>query len=125
MHDVHRVDLLDSCNDLVKEPARFWLLDTTAGDDVVEEFSTTGVLHDEVQLPSCLYDLVELHYVGMSNKFEDVDLPRHSLNIGDLHDALLFQHLDGDSLSSQDVGSKLHLAEGTLANRFAKHIVAN
>lgn len=39
---------LDARNDLMKEAGGLWLPHPARGDDVVEELTTTGILHNEV-----------------------------------------------------------------------------
>ena len=50
-------------------------------DNHVKKFAAIGVLHDEVEILFCLYDLVDLDDVGMVELFEDFDLATDSLDI--------------------------------------------
>ena len=69
VYDVQRVDVINSCNDLLEEFASFLLWYSCLLDDVVKEFSATCVLHNEVQLPGCFNYFVQLHYVRMPDEF--------------------------------------------------------
>mmetsp|Transcript_73652 Transcript_73652/g.159358 ORF Transcript_73652/g.159358 Transcript_73652/m.159358 type:complete len:451 (+) Transcript_73652:1224-2576(+) len=122
---VHGMDLLNTCNYLVEEAGCLGFLDTAVGDDVIEQFATASVLHNEIQLPACLYDFIELDDVRVSDQLEDVHLSSNPLHICHLDNALLLQHLDRHSFAGQDVGAELHLAKGALANGFAQNVVAD
>ena len=56
------VNILDARYYLLEEPARFVLLKPLPLDDVVEEFTSTRVLHDEEQLARSLNDLQANNY---------------------------------------------------------------
>lgn len=105
MHNVHRVDLLDSGDDLVKEKTSLMLLHSTIGYNVVKELATRSVLHDQVQLPSRLYDLVELNDVRMPNQLEDMNLSRNAFYISHLYDTFFLQDLHSHALASEDVSA--------------------
>jgi hypothetical protein len=87
-----------------------------ASDDIIEELTTRSILHDEIQLPRSLDDLIQLHYMLVPNEFQDVNLPSHSLDICDIDDPLLLKHLHSHLLASENVRPKLNLSEGALTD---------
>jgi hypothetical protein len=59
--------------------------------------------------------LVELDDVGVTQYFEDADLPSNSLDIGLLNYLFFLEGLDCDLLSGGDVRGEADFAEGALA----------
>ena len=57
MADAAAVDILDAADDLLKELACLSLLQLLAFNYVIEQFSATGILHDQKELPGGLNDL--------------------------------------------------------------------
>jgi len=122
MHSVH---LVDPSNDLVEEACCLWLLHASIGNNVVEELPSTCILHDQIELPSRLYDLVKLNYMRMPDEFENVDLTSNALDVSNLNDPLLLQDLDSNSLPGQNMPPQLNLAKRAFANRLSEHVVAD
>jgi hypothetical protein len=123
--NVHRMDLFDSSEDLMKKNTGLWLFQATFGHNIIKDFSARCVFHDQIQLPSRLNDLVQLHDVWMSDQLQDMYFSCYALHISYFHDTLFLQDLYSNALPSQDVRTQLHLAEGSLANGFAKYIMAD
>jgi hypothetical protein len=82
VHDVQSVQVLHSIHDLLEEPACLVLLDSSLSHDVVEQLSSTSILHDQVEFLLGFNDLKELDDVGMSDLLQNVDFPSYSLHIG-------------------------------------------
>lgn len=125
MHYPHLVDFFDAVQDLMEELDRLLLFNTALSYDVIEQLPTRSELHYQVKLLRCLYDLVQLDYVRMADQLQNVDLARHALHVGGVHDALFLEDLHRDLFASEDVRSQLHLAERALANCLAQNVVAD
>jgi hypothetical protein len=85
-------------------------------DDVVKELPTWYVLSDEVELPGCLDDLVELNDIWMTCQFKNFNLPCHSLHINLFNNFVFFQDFNSYFFSSQVVSSKPYFPESALAD---------
>eukprot|EP00437_Effrenium_voratum_P067494 CAMPEP_0181504056 /NCGR_PEP_ID=MMETSP1110-20121109/57287_1 /TAXON_ID=174948 /ORGANISM="Symbiodinium sp., Strain CCMP421" /LENGTH=121 /DNA_ID=CAMNT_0023632881 /DNA_START=326 /DNA_END=688 /DNA_ORIENTATION=- len=120
MNDIHPMDLLNPGHDLVKEAACLSFFHPALGHDVVKQLPTGTILHDEIQLTWCLYDLVELNYVRMLHQFEDVNFPGNSFHISNIHNSLLLENLHRHLLARKNVGSELDLSESPLPDRLAE-----
>ena len=70
-----------------------------AADDVLEQLTTTSILHDQIKFFLCLDDLVELHYGRVANNLQDVDFTGHSLDIVHVNDLVFLEDLDGHLLT--------------------------
>jgi hypothetical protein len=86
----HPVDLFQAGYDLMEKAASLSLSNASACDNVIEEFTATAILHDEIQLLRRLNDFVKLDDMWMLNQLQDMNLSCDTLYIGYIHDALLF-----------------------------------
>lgn len=59
--------------------------------------------------------LVELDYVGMADKLQDLDLPGDSFDVTFILNFLFLQDLDRDFFLGGHVETEFHLTEGALA----------
>jgi hypothetical protein len=116
MDNVHEVDLIQPCYDLVEEPASLFLWHPATCHNVVEQFTTAAILHDQVELPRSFNDLIQLDHMWMPDELEDMNLASDPLHISYIHDAFLLQYLHSNLLTSENVSSQLHLTKGSLAN---------
>jgi hypothetical protein len=105
MNDVHLVDLLHARKDLMEESAGVPLPNSATGNDVIEKFTTTAVLHDQVKLPRCLNDLIELNDMLVPDQLQNVDLAGNPLHICNIDDPLLLEDLDSNFLTCEDVSA--------------------
>ncbi len=64
MDDADLVDVLHPCEDLLHEPYCLFLVQPLFFNDVVEQFTSRGVLHDEVDVCLGLDDLHERRYTS-------------------------------------------------------------
>lgn len=99
MYDSDLMYVLDSRNQLMKEDCCLLFLYAFIIDDMIEEFPSFHVFHDEQQLSGRLYDFIKLDDVGMPNKFQYMDLSRYSLDIRHFRDFAFLEDLDGDLLA--------------------------
>lgn len=111
--------LLQPCDDLVEKAASLWLWNATFCNNVIKEFSTARVFHDEIQLAASFNDFIELDNVRVPDQFQDVDLTSDTFYISNFQDTLFLQNLDGYSLACQNMGPQFDLAKGALADGFA------
>ena len=124
MHNIQRVNILNSGHDLLKELAGFLLGYTRLLDDVVEEFATAGKFHDQVELARSLNDLVELNDIGVPDQLENVDLTRDSFDISHVTNSILLQNLDRNTFLSQLVLAFAYFTKSAFANLFLNVVVA-
>ncbi len=71
MGDVKSMEVIDGFDDLTKVPENLALRKGTMLTDMVQQFATLNMLQDEVQMCRGLPDIIEVHDVGMVNKFHD------------------------------------------------------
>lgn len=81
MNYIKLMHVLNSGNDLLIELACFLFFKFCVLHYVIEKLPSTRVFHDEVELLGGLDDLIELNDVGMTDHFQDMDLPGHPLNV--------------------------------------------
>ena len=79
----------------MEELAGLVLFEPFVLDNIVEELAILHVLHDQEQLLGGFDDLVQLDQVGMPDELEDMDLPEHSLSVGDIVYLAFLQDLYG------------------------------
>lgn len=113
------VDVLDAWNQLVEHLDCFGLNDAFVLDNVVEEFSLFHKLHDQKELLGGLYDFVKLHDIGVSDEFQNVDLPRDSLHVSYFSYFAFFEDFDRYILVGRFVDSWLDLPEGAFTDSLA------
>ena len=65
---------------------------------------------------NCSY-LIELDDVGMPHNLEDMDLSCDPLDIALILDFIFFEDFNSNLFPCEDVGTKSHLAEGSLPKR--------
>lgn len=94
------MEVLDACDNLVKELLGLRLLHSLILYDVIEELAAARILHDQVELLGSLDDLIELDDVRVPYELEDVNFPRYPLNIAHILNLLLFEDFDRDLLPS-------------------------
>jgi len=92
--DPDLVDVFDSGYDLLCEPTGLVFLEPLSLDNVIEEFASTGILHDQEKLSRSFDDLdriiiifikwtyfVKLNYVRVSDYLEYMDFSSYSFDI--------------------------------------------
>lgn len=89
MHNPEAVDVLDPADDLLKHFAGLVLAHFLSLHDVIEELSLLHVLHHQEEMLRGFDDLVQLDNVGVTDEFQDMDFPRHSLHVRHVHYLLL------------------------------------
>eukprot|EP00350_Pseudokeronopsis_sp_OXSARD2_P011849 CAMPEP_0170552134 /NCGR_PEP_ID=MMETSP0211-20121228/10081_1 /TAXON_ID=311385 /ORGANISM="Pseudokeronopsis sp., Strain OXSARD2" /LENGTH=100 /DNA_ID=CAMNT_0010859695 /DNA_START=2519 /DNA_END=2821 /DNA_ORIENTATION=- len=99
MDDVQFMEVLDSRDDLLEELAGLFFLQGGIGHDIIEEFPSGGVLHDQIELSWRFNYLKELNDVGVSDHLKDLDFPLHALHVCLLRDLLFLQDLHSHLLS--------------------------
>ena len=67
MHDVQLVKVLDSCDYLMEKFKSLRLFDSLIFNNVIEQFTSIRILHDQVKLFGRLYDFIKLDYVWVSD----------------------------------------------------------
>lgn len=84
MDDVELVYVVYPRNDLLEELASFFFLQSGVGNDVVEQLSSTCVLHYQIQLLGSFDNLIKLDDVRMPDELKDMDLSSHSFHVRDI-----------------------------------------
>ena len=59
-------------------------------DDVIEQFTSLCILHNEVQFRISFYDFIQLDEVWMSDHFENLDFSSDPLNVALVFNFILF-----------------------------------
>jgi len=118
------MNLLNSSNDLVKEPAGFMLGHSPALNNIIKELSPTCIFHDQIQLALRLNDFKQLDHVRVPDQFQKLHLSGDPLYVSNLIDAILLEELDSYTLTSEDVAPELNLPECSFTNGFAQYVVA-
>lgn len=95
MADLVLVQILYTCEYLVEEATSISVLESLLLNDVVKQFTTRGVFHDQKQLSGSFNDFIQLDYVRVTHYLEDMDLPHDSGDITLVLDLLLLKYLDG------------------------------
>ena len=76
----------------------FTILQSTFFNDVIKEFSTTCIFHNQEKLLRSFNDLIQLNDVGMSNYFQNMYLTHDSSNICLVFYLVFLEDLDGNFL---------------------------
>ena len=87
--------------------------------NVVEEFSSLHVFHDEKELVRGLDYFVELDDSGVTNQFKDMNLSRNTFDVCHINNLLFLQNLDCHFLPSREVHSRLNLPKSPLSQRLS------
>ena len=90
-------------------------------DNVIEELSTTCMLHDEVQLVLGLDDLIKLDDIPVANLLENLDFTSDPINVCLVLDLALFEYFDCNLFASDCLYPKLDFSECSLAQRLRDH----
>lgn len=125
MNNTEFVQVLNSCDNLVKEPASFRFLDPLVLNYKIKKLSTACVLHDKVELFRSLDYLIELNDVRMPDQLQYMYLSGDPLDVADILDFLLLKYFYCDFFSSKVVVTELHLAKCALSNGLAKDVMAD
>ena len=80
MHDVVKMAVLHCTDNLLEESLGFLWGRSAFADDVVEQLTPRGVLHDHEDVSWCVNDFVEADDVGVPAEFQNVDLAPHFLS---------------------------------------------
>ena len=94
MHDAQFMQVLYATYDLLEELARLDLLKFLFFDDVVKQFTSTGILCDEKELFGRLDNFKELNYVRVTDPLQNVDFAGDSLDVSLLNNLLLLEYFD-------------------------------
>jgi len=118
MTDLISMKVLDPCHNLLEKSGCLLILQPLLFNDIVEEFTTGCILHDEEKLSGGLDNLIQLHYVWVADYLQDIDFSHDSHCFLFILDLVLLQDLDRDSLICRDMRAKSHLTKRALAQRF-------
>ena len=108
---------VDGDEHLSKDAAGLRLLQSPMRNDKLEELTAGDILRDEIDVPWLLNHLEQVDHMRVVNMLEDLDLARHALHITLICDALFLENLDSNSLTGEEMHTKLDLAKCALANR--------
>lgn len=116
MNYVQAADILYTCDDLLKESASFFLLDSLNLNYVIEQLTSLGIFHDEIEFLLSLDNFVELNDLRVSHDLQNVNLSCHAFHIGHIAYLRFLQYLDGDFLASRNVRAQFDFAESALSD---------
>ena len=68
------MDVLNSIDQLMEEPASLFLLESLVLDNILKKFTALHELHYQEQLLGSLYNFVKLDNTRVPYQFKDVDL---------------------------------------------------
>lgn len=88
-------------------------------DDVIEEFPSRHILHDQEELPRRLNDLVQLDDIGVAHDLKDLNFAHDSRYIALVFNLFFFKNFDRHLLFGQHVRSEPDLPERALTNCLA------
>lgn len=66
MNDADLMNILNASNELMKHSDGFGFINPLILDDIVKQFSTLHVFHDQEELFGSLYDFVKLDDIGVA-----------------------------------------------------------
>ena len=67
MNNIELMYIFNSTHDLLIKLACFWLLEATLRHNIIEELSTAGVFHNEVQLFWRFNNFIKLYNIWVSD----------------------------------------------------------
>lgn len=114
MADLDLVDVLDAGDNLLHEATRLLFLQALPFDDVVEQFTSAGILHDQEQLARRLDNLVKLDDVRVTNYLQNVDLSGHPVNIRLVFNLVFLKNLNSYFFACDKMRAEAHLSERSL-----------
>ena len=123
MTDFDLVQVLDSCQYLVEEAASLRVLQAPFLDNIVEELTARGILHNQEQLLACLNDFIELHNIWVAHDLQDMDFTHHSSDVRLVLDHVFFENFDCDFFVSQLVNAFSNFSKRAFSNSLADKIV--
>ena len=86
-------------------------LNSSPTNNIFKKFSSSNILHNQVELLICFNYLIQLDNNRMSDLFQYMYLPSNSLNIMNIHNFILFQHLDGHLFPGQAMRTHNNLSK--------------
>ena len=95
------------------------------GHDIIEELSTLGIFHDEVELLWRLNNFIKLNYIRMSYHLQYMNFSCYSLNIIYVLNFVLFKNFNGNFFTSEVVNSKFNFTKCSFSNGFAEDILSH
>lgn len=119
MHNSQLVDVLHTAEDLLEEPARLTLAQPLVLDNLVEELSSAGLLDEEEEFVIVLDDFVQLHDVGVTKQFQDVDFACYSFHVCNFTYFGFLEDFDCHFFPRQDVGANFDFAKRSFADGLA------
>ncbi len=81
MNYSNAMNILDTVNKLQEYLLCFLLFESLPFYNIVEELSILQVLHNKIQFFASLYDFVQLHNIGVSNKLQYVNLSENPISV--------------------------------------------
>lgn len=118
MNNSKFMNIFYSANDLLKHLASFSFAHSFLAYNIIKKLTTLHELHHQKEMFRCFYYFVQLNDVRVTNEFQDMNLPRDSLDICNINNSIFFKDFDGHFLSSWHMGGKLDFAERTFAECF-------
>lgn len=125
MNNIQAAYILNTSYNLLEKTACFYLLHSLDLNNVVKQFSTTCVFHDQIKFLLCFNDFVELHNLRMSDYLQNMDFSSHPFHICDVHNLSLLEDFNGNFFISENVRSQLDFSEGSLSNRLSQYVLTN
>jgi len=112
------MEILDTCDNLVQEIAGFCLFNSMISYNIIEEFTTLGIFHDQIQLLWCLNYLIKLNDIGMPDHLKYMNFTSHSFNIIDILYLIFLQNLNSNFFTGETMDAQLDFAKCTFSDSF-------
>ena len=96
MANAQFVQVFDSRDKLEQELGRLLFSDSLPVDDVLEQLTTSCILHDQVKLFLSLDNLIQLYDHWMPHNLQNFDFSCYSINVVNIYDFIFFEYFNSD-----------------------------
>ncbi len=88
--------IVDTIHNLMEKTNCIAFLDASMGHNIIKQFTTRGIAHDEENILGRIHNLIQLDDIWMVDLLEDVNLTRHTFHISRIDDTVFFQDFNGN-----------------------------
>lgn len=119
------MNVFDTRDDLLVHFGCFLFFESPILDDMLEEFATRAVLHDEIEVIVVLYHFIQLNYMWMSNTLKNRYFSVYSIYIGLVFYLVFLQDLYCDFVAGYNVGALFDFTKCTFPFCFPNNETSN
>jgi hypothetical protein len=113
------VQVLNASDQFAIEFGSLLFSESGVSDNIVEEFTSIGILHDHEEFLFCFDNLVQLDHIGVTHLLQNFNFARDAFNVLLIVDLLFLQDFDGDLFTSEDVRALLHMTKSSFTESLA------